>query len=227
MSISVAVLFTGGKDSSFTLYWMLLQGFRVECLISIVPEYEDSMLYHKPIEDILYLQAESAGVPLIVEHVSKPEQELDALRRALTRAIERYGIGGVAAGALLSDYQRMRFSMIAEELGLKSYTPLWRIDQKKYMHELIDAGIRYMIISISSYGLPHSFLGRIIEDHETVNKVIELAEKYGFNPAFEGGEAETLVVDAPFFSRRICIDGIKEVVGPYNSVFRITRFGYC
>ncbi len=227
MSITVGVLFTGGKDSSFTLYWMLLQGFRIECLISIVPEYEDSMLYHKPIEDILHLQAESAGVPLIVERVSKPEQELDGLRRALTRAIDRYGIGGVAAGALLSDYQRMRFSMIAEELGLKSYTPLWRIDQKRYMHELVDAGIKYMIISISSYGLPHSFLGRIIEDHETVNKVIELAEKYGFNPAFEGGEAETLVVDAPFFSRRICIDGLKEVLGPYNSVLRITRFGYC
>ncbi len=227
MSISVGVLFTGGKDSSFTLYWMLLQGFRVECLISIVPEYEDSMLYHKPVEDILRLQAESAGIPLIVERVSKPEQELDGLRRALTRAIDRYGIGGVAAGALLSDYQRMRFSMIAEELGLKSYTPLWRIDQKRYMHELVDAGIKYMIISISSYGLPHSFLGRIIGDHETVNKVIELAEKYGFNPAFEGGEAETLVVDAPFFSRRICIDGLREVLGPYNSVLRITRLGYC
>ncbi len=227
MSASVGVLFTGGKDSSFTLYWMLLQGFRVECLVSIIPEYEDSMLYHKPIEAILHLQAESAGIPLIVEQVCKPEQELDALRRALARAIDHYGIGGVAAGALLSDYQRMRFSMIAEELGLKSYTPLWRIDQKKYMHELVDAGIRYMIISISSYGLPHSFLGRIIEDHETVNKVIELAEKYGFNPAFEGGEAETLVVDAPFFSRRICIDGVKEVLGPYNSVLRITRYGYC
>ncbi len=223
----MGVLFTGGKDSSFTLYWMVLQGFRVKCLISIVPEYEDSMLYHRPIEGILHLQAGSAGIPLIVEHVSEPEQELDALRRALTRAIDHYGIGGVASGALLSDYQRMRFSMIAEELGLKSYTPLWRIDQKKYMHELIDAGIRYMIISISSCGLPHSLLGRIIEDHETVNKVIELAEKYGFNPAFEGGEAETLVVDAPFFSRRICIDGLKEVLGPYNAILRITRFGYC
>jgi len=149
MSINVGVLFTGGKDSSFTLYWMLLQGFRVKCLISIVPEYEDSMLYHRPIEDILYLQAESARIPLIAEHVLKPEQELDALRRALIRAIDHYGIGGVASGALLSDYQRMRFSMVAEELGLRSYTPLWRIDQKKYMHELIDAGIRYMIISIS------------------------------------------------------------------------------
>ncbi|NPA98283.1 MAG: diphthine--ammonia ligase [Crenarchaeota archaeon] len=227
MCLDVAVLFTGGKDSSFALYWMMIQGFRVRCLVSIIPDYEDSMLYHRPMEDILRLQAESIGLPLVTIRVSRPEEELEALRKALVVARDDYGIEGVASGALLSDYQRMRYSMIAEELGLKSYTPLWRIDQKKYMYELIDAGIKFMIISISSYGLPHSLLGKVIDDHETISLIIKLAERYGFNPAFEGGEAETLVIDAPFFSKKICINGIREIKGPYNSVYRITDYGYC
>ena len=38
-----------------------------------------------------------------------------------------------------------------------------------------------------------------------MNEIIELNRKYGMHMAFEGGEAETLVLDCPIFKKRINI----------------------
>ncbi len=41
---------------------------------------------------------------------------------------------------------------------------------------------------------------------DDIEELISAALKYGFNPALEGGEGETFVVDAPLFRNRIVID---------------------
>ncbi len=218
--MKATILFTGGKDSTYALQWALLQGFEITVLSSIVPRYDYSMLYHRPIEKLLRLQSISLGIPLELEYLDNPEEELTALRRLLLRVKQKYGIRAVFAGALLSDYQRMRFSLICEELGLKSFTPLWRIDQVKYMRELVENGVKFMILSINTYGLPKKFLGKVLDTRD-VEEIIMYARRYGFNPAFEGGEAETLVVDSPFFTHRIHVEGQVIDKGPYEAIFKI------
>ena len=51
-------------------------------------------------------------------------------------------------------------------------------------------------------GLDEKWLGRVI-DRKTLAELIKLSEKTYINVAFEGGEAETLVIDGPIFKRRI------------------------
>lgn len=215
-----AVLFTGGKDSSFSLYWALLQGFDVKVLLSIIPSYDYSLLYHRPLEKLLLLQSRCLGLPIIFRYVHDKNYELQALRELLVEARDKYGVEAVFTGALLSDFQRIRFSILIEESGLKGYNPLWRIDQEKYMLTLVREGFEILILSISTYGLPPRFLGKILTE-EDVREIIKLSRRYGFNPAFEGGEAETFVSYMPFYKCRILLSGDMVRKGPYEYVYSI------
>ncbi len=207
----VAVLYSGGKDSTYACHWAFLKGFEVVCLVTIEPRREDSWLFHYPQISLTRLQAKALGLPQIyVGSCGVRDAELLDLKRALEVAVEEFDVEGLVTGVLLSDYQRMSINMIAEELGLRVYSPLWRKDQVRYMRELIDFGFKIVITSIDVYGLPPRFLGRVLT-REDVEEICRLAEVYGFNPAFEGGEAETLVIDAPLYRKRIVIKS-SEVV---------------
>lgn len=219
----VCVLFSGGKDSTYSLHWAILKGFKVECLITIMPTAENSWLFHYPCLSVTRLQAESLGIPQLALR-GKPgvRGEEESLEEAIKLAADSYGISGVVSGAVLSDYQRMRISMLAYKHGLESFTPLWRIDQEAYMRKLVEQGFEVMVISISAMGLPPRLLGRVLTRKE-VELIIRLARRYGFNPAFEGGEAETLVVNAPLFRRRVSVRGRPVRLGEFEWVLRVER----
>ncbi len=218
----VCALFSGGKDSTYAIHWAIMHGFDVKCLVTLIPNREDSWMFHRPAIEYTRLQAESMGIRQIIEETSGVKgEELIDLKRALKRAIDECGVTGVVTGALLSDYQRMNINMISEELGIKAYSPLWRKNQAKYLMELHDAGLRFIITSIDAYGLNPQLLGKVL-DKADLNYIIESAQRYGFNPAFEGGEAETFVVDSPLFRKRIKVKGYVKRTGEYSWRFIIT-----
>jgi uncharacterized protein (TIGR00290 family) len=53
-------------------------------------------------------------------------------------------------------------------------------------------------------GLDQSWLGRLVDD-VALKELEAIGRRYGLNPAFEGGEAETFVTDGPIFTKRIRI----------------------
>jgi len=168
-------------------------------------------MFHVPTIEVTKLQSEALNLPqILIETSGKRDEELNDLKRALKEAIDRYGIEGIVTGALLSDYQRMNINVIAHELELKTYSPLWRKDQERYMIELVDYGFKIIITAINVYGLSPEYLGKVITRRD-VEEIIRLARTYGFNPAFEGGEAETLVIDAPLFKKVLNIKKSRVV----------------
>jgi len=223
MSRRVATLFSGGKDSTYSLHWAILQGMEVSCLITINPRARDSWMFHRPGLGISRLQAQALGIPQIfMESSGIKEEELKDLKKALEKAINDYGIEAIVVGALLSDYQRMRVVLVAEELGLKVFTPLWRINQEKYMRDLVRSGFKILVVSISTYGVPKSIVGKVL-DEKLVEFIINRAKSYKFNPAFEGGEAETLVLDAPLFKERLVVEGKVVELSEFEAEFIIER----
>lgn len=214
--IRLAALFSGGKDSTYALHWAFLKGFEVSVLVALKPRREDSWMFHRPAVELTGLQAEALGIPLLLRETSGEKgAELADLEEALREARDAYGVYGVVTGALLSDYQRMNINIVAHSLGLKVYSPLWRKDQAEYMRSLVRHGFRFIVTSIDAYGLGGEFLGRVI-DEAAVEEIVSRARRYGFNPAFEGGEAETLVLDAPLFAKRLVVRGRPLRVGEYS-----------
>jgi len=217
MNIPVAVMFTGGKDSTYALHWAILHSFDVRVLVSIKPKRENSWMFHYPSVEITNLQALALDMPHELHYVSGiKDKEIEELKNILLEVRKNYNVRGIVTGALLSDYQRMNFNLVCEELGLKVYSPLWRKKQDKYLIELIESGFKIILTAIYAMGIPLRLLGKVL-DRDDALEIIRLSKKFGFNPAFEGGEAETLVIDAPLFKKRIEIlkyDVKKE--GPYS-----------
>jgi len=200
--MKLGALFSGGKDSTYALY-KALEDNEIVCLISIISENPESYMFHTPNINLCELQAEALGFPLIqVKTKGEKEKELVDLANAIKQAKKEYKIEGVIKGALASEYQASRIKKICDELGLECVNPLWGKDQKEYMQELIDNEFEVMIIGVASDGLGEEWLGKII-DQETLDILMELSDKFGFNPAFEGGEAETLVVNCPIFKKKL------------------------
>jgi uncharacterized protein (TIGR00290 family) len=59
-----------------------------------------------------------------------------------------------------------------------------------------------IITGVAAEGFSESWLGRKL-DERCVEDLVKLHEKFKINISGEGGEYETLVLDAPFFSKRI------------------------
>jgi asparagine synthase (glutamine-hydrolysing) len=136
--------------------------------------------------------------------MGEKESELKELRKAIITAIERYNIEGIVTGALFSHYQRDRIEKICDELGLKCFSPMWHMPQEKELEVLSSSGIKFCIVKIAADGLSKEWLGKEITQVE-IDKLLSLNAKMGFNVAGEGGEYESLTLDAPFFKKKIVL----------------------
>ena len=220
--MKAAVLFSGGKDSTMAVYKAIEEDYDVEYLVSMLSDNPESYMFHVPNIHITDLSSEAMGIPLIKAKThGVKEKELDDLKSVLNKLKDK-GVEAIFAGALASEYQKSRIDQLCSDLGLMSNAPLWHIDPKEYMEEIIDSGFEVIIISVSAEGLDESWLGRRI-DHELLEEIINLNSKYGMHMAFEGGEAETLVLDCPIFKKRIKIIESSNVWDRDSGYLMITK----
>ena len=215
----VACLFSGGKDSTYAAYLAMQRGWEVSSLLTVRPADPESMMFHVPNLPLTALQAESMGVPLL-EETAKPGEpgELDALRRIFRRA----DADGIVVGAISSDYQHSRVNRIAEELDLRVFAPLWRQDPARLVHDYLAADLRIVFSGVSADGFDASWLGRAW-DARTVKDLLDLHRARGIHPCGEGGEFETLVLDAPFFRKAIEVLEATPVWQGSSGVWRVDR----
>jgi len=198
------VMFTGGKDSSYALHVAYASGLEIAGLCYVDPKAEDSLLFHAQRRSVLKALSEAYGLPLL--SVGPVGDTLEELASAMEECAKEFEASVAVSGVLLSDYQRILFYRAASAAGAELFAPLWRKDQERYMLDLVEEGFRFIVVKISAYGLPLELLGKEVT-RELVEEIVLLSRKYGFNPAFEGGEAETLVVEAPLMKRRLKVLG--------------------
>ena len=204
--MKVASLFSGGKDSAFALWWAQMQSWEVAELVTVVPDSSESWMFHYPATEWTKLQAEAMGLPLtVIRTEGVKEKELSDLSDGLRNLKENVGIQGLVSGAVASEYQRTRLDNVCEELGLRSFAPLWHKTQQQLVEEQIESGFEIIITACNALGLTQDWLGRRL-DTTTFQELVRLSEKHGFSIIFEGGEAETFVLNAPMFHGRIRVD---------------------
>ena len=220
--MKLAALFSGGKDSTYSIYKAKNDGHSIECLVTIVPKSEESMLLHYPNMPITKLLSSSMKIPqvYIESNSNETDFETELLITTLQKVKEDYGIEGIVQGGILSKFQKKNFNKVCEKLNLKLISPVWNQNQKQYMKELLQDNFRFIITSVSADGLDDSWLGKEI-DMDNLEKLEQLSEKFGFNLNFEGGEAETLVINCPLFSNPITIVKSQKIWDGYRGRFEI------
>ncbi len=197
----LAALVTGGKDSILALYRAQQMGHTIEVLATMRPKRSDSYMFHVPNIHLTDYIARTLEIPLVKAETSGiKEKELKDLKKLLASL----DVDGVVTGAVQSAYQKERIDRLCDELGFKSVAPLWHQDPLEIMKELIRLKFRVILVGVYAYGLDQTWLGREINT-ETLEKLVKLHEKYQISLVGEGGEYESLVLDAPIYKKRLQI----------------------
>ncbi|EGG42975.1 putative ATP binding protein [Candidatus Nitrosarchaeum limnium SFB1] len=224
IDMKLASLFSGGKDSMYSIFLAKKQNHEIKCLLSVFPKSDESHLLHHPNLSWTRLQSEAMQIPQITikSESDDTENEINLLEKILIQAIDQYQIEGVVHGGIQSQFQKEKFENLCIKLNLKIITPIWNRTSLEYMTELISENFEFIIISVSSGGLDDSWLGKIITKNDIVI-LNDLSKKFGFNLNFEGGEAETFVVNCPLFSNAIKIIKGKKIWDGYRGRFEIVE----
>ena len=222
-NIPIAALLSTGKDSIYAIHLMKKQGYDVRCLIAINPKNKDSFMYHSPTLEVAKMQAKALGIRLLlIQSKGEKETELAELDRGLMLAKKMFAIEGVCSGALFSNYQRDRIEKVCESHALRHFAPLWHMNQENYLKNLVKVGVKAIITKVACLGLGEKWLGKEI-DSNAISELSKLNEKYGINVAGEGGEYETLVLDAPLFKEKIAIEFNKKMYTENSGEIELTN----
>ena len=197
-------------------------GHQIACLLTMHPAADDCQLFHYPNSRLTGYLAESMQIPLVEYSVGRntKNDEMQDLERAIRQAQARYAIDGILYGGISSNFQKEAFEEVCKRTMLLPLAPLWNIEPTGYMNELMDRGFKVMIVGVSAMGLGEEWLGTVL-NKESLVKLSLLSKKNGFNLNFEGGEAETLVIDCPLFSSQLEIRQAETRWDGQRGIFEI------
>ncbi|HJJ48637.1 MAG TPA: diphthine--ammonia ligase [Methanocorpusculum sp.] len=217
--MSFAALTSGGKDSILAICKALDAGKAVSHMVSVIPANPESYMFHSVNLNAVPVMAQRSGMEYVgIKSAGEKEAELADLKAGLAKL----DIEGVTVGAIESEYQRSRVAKICESLGLEMYTPLWGADP----HTVLENAARLLdarIVVTAADGLGENVLGKRI-DKELIRVLDEVARRRRIHIAGEGGEYESLVLNAPFFSAPLNHSEMKITCGAMSGRADIERF---
>jgi ABC transporter with metal-binding/Fe-S-binding domain ATP-binding protein len=217
--MKLAALCSGGKDSTLALRLAMEEGHQVTKIVAMIPDRDDSWMYHFPNIRLIDLFSDCLDIPVVKAETSGgPEQEVEDLRKVL----EKLKVDGVVSGAIASKYQKSRIDGVCKKLRLKSLSPLWGKDPVQLLNEILASGTKVIVTAVAAEGLDERWLGRELNE-KAVGDLMILADKYSVNPSGEGGEYETLVLDAPFFKSKITVVEAEKIWSGSRGHYLIKR----
>ncbi|CAI8404277.1 MAG: Uncharacterised protein [Candidatus Poseidoniaceae archaeon] len=199
----IAVLSSGGKDSSAAWWWAMCRGWDIVAIVTVNIQDEDSHMFQVPSTQWVEVQAKLANVPWVkVAASGTVDDEIHALENALS-GLE---IDAVVSGALRSDFQKQRLECMCQRLNIHSFSPLWHQTPIEHLSGMVAAGFEIMLTSVSCEGLDHTWLGHVLTV-SSLKRLNELSNKHRFNVDGEGGEYETFVLGGPIWPRSLKVNG--------------------
>ncbi|GAA6011492.1 hypothetical protein JCM10207_002637 [Rhodosporidiobolus poonsookiae] len=146
------------------------------------------------------------------EEAKDETEDLYELLRKVKEAMPE--VEGVAAGAILSNYQRVRVEHVCSRLSLTPLAFLWERPQPALLREMIAAQMNSVLVKVAGAGLQVEHLGRSLAEMEPT--LHRLNRRYELHVCGEGGEYETFTLDCPLFKRPVVLDKTTTVVSDPN-----------
>ncbi|HJJ90621.1 MAG TPA: diphthine--ammonia ligase [Methanocorpusculum sp.] len=214
-----AALTSGGKDSILALQKAIDLGMNVSYMVTVVPQNLESYMFHSVNLAAVPIIAARCGMTYV--KISTPgykEEELCDLETGLSTL----PIEGVIVGTIESEYQRSRIATLCERLGLAMFAPLWHMDPVLLLHEVAEK-MDVRIVVTAADGLGENILGRRL-DSDMIDLLCRISLKRRIHVAGEGGEYESLTLNAPCFSLPVRCDGWHTEFSCGRGVATIERF---
>ncbi len=191
---------SSGKDSAYALHVARASGgFDIRALLTTVTEAYNRVSMHGVREEILDLQAQRTGLPLIKVRIPAPcpNETYEAAMAAALRPLRDGGVSHVLFGDLfLEDIRAWREERLAR-MGLRGVFPLWRRETARLARDMLADGLEARIVCLDPKRLDPCFAGCAFDGEL-------LARLPGdVDPCGENGEFHTLVTAGPMFSHPI------------------------
>jgi diphthine-ammonia ligase len=195
-----AVCWSSGKDSCLALYRLLNESKNVVCLLSMVSERDERNHAHGIKLEILKLQAEALGIPLMLVD-SAGDYEM-SLATALTDLKQKHGVDEIVFGSLYSEEDRKWNEDVAFRAGLEPLFPVWitQNEANKLLDEFITLGFSAIVCRASEKHFDQTWAGRFLD-----RRFYEEIQQHNVCPMGEFGEYHTFVLDGPIFQKRVTI----------------------
>ena len=210
--MDVAILYSGGKDSTYAIEHAMLKGWNIRYLISVKPTRKDCFLFHYATVEMTKELSKILSIPHFYLNckVANPRKEAAIIKDFIQKTQKKVKIDAVILGGTgLQETQLRSIQEAMLELGIDSFASHAGEDHDLIIEQMLNQGYEILITQIASDGLKE-WLGKKIT-MENFSQLKKDSARYGFHIGFEGGYADTLVTDCPMFSKRIAIDDMSII----------------
>lgn len=198
----VMLSWSSGKDSAWALHVLRNQpGVEVIGLLTTLNGAFDRVAMHAVRRELLRLQAESVGLPLLTVDLlwPCPNEAYEKLMEKACADMQAMGADAVAFGDLyLEDVRAYRVKQMAAT-GLEPIFPLWGRHTGELAREMIAGGQRARLTCVDPKKLAREFAGREFD----LALLGDLPA--GTDPCGENGEFHSFVYESPVLRRPLRI----------------------
>jgi len=209
----VAILYSGGKDSTYALQYAKERGWDVRYLLSVKPTRKDCFLFHYATVEHTPMIAQMLNIPhvLLSCDVADPTKEAAIVQNAvqslqLTNPVDAVMLGGTG----LQETQIKSIQKALLPMKIEVFAAHAGLEHADVMEAMTSKGYEFMITQVASDGLL-PWLGEKITKNN-LSKLIDDSLRFGFHSGGEGGYYDTLVVNCPLFAKRLEIDSMQKVI---------------
>ena len=186
--------FSTGKDSSLALYKAVEADMEPLGLLITYNTNAEKAWFHGVGRDVLDRLSAALEIPIdliMTDGTDYEERFEEKLREWKGRGAEYCVFGDIDLEAHLKwDKDR------CEAAGLTGYFPLWQMDRKEAVKELLKAGFTARITTVNTKYMGAEYLGKAL----SLELLTRLAAE-GVDVCGENGEYHTLVTDGPLFKQ--------------------------
>ncbi len=196
--MNIVSSWSGGKDSCLASYKAIKSGHRVSYLLSFISSRYKRGCFHGIQADLMNLQAERIGIPLIQKEVSDDMENYEMEFKEAVSEIKQKGIEGMVFGDIYLDEHKDWVDRVCKDLEIASLEPLWNLSPTQIVEEFIDLGFKAIVVSCKADLFGKDFIGKYLD-----KDLIQELQKRNICPCGENGEFHTFVTDGPMFKRNI------------------------
>src|SRR3989338_2459772 len=205
--MDVAILYSGGKDSTFAIQHANDRGWNIKYLISVKPTRKDCFLFHFATVEQTKELAKMLDIPhfYVKCSVADPVKEADIVRKVVESNQKKMKVDAVVLGGTgLQETQLKSIQNALRPFNIDVFASHAGEEHDLVMGQMLDRGYEIIITQIASDGLKDWLGKKITSDNFAQLKKDSI--KYGFHIGFEGGYADTLVTNCPLFEKQMVVD---------------------
>lgn len=211
--MKVAILYSGGKDSTYAIDAAIQRKWDIRYLLSVKPTRKDCYLFHYATVEHTKELAGILGIPhfLLRCNIANAEKEAELIKKVIEEKQKKDPVNALVLGGTgLQETQLRSIQNALRPLGIEVFASHAGEEHDLVMEEMLEKGYKIIITQIASDGMKN-WLGRELTK-ENFPDFKKDSVKFGFHIGGEGGYYDTFVFDGPIFSKKFQVEEADRIL---------------